>query len=76
MVPEKYLSLQTKNVVTVSKSIEAVLKNSLTFAVRTKRVVATNKMDQHSYKAYFVALLRQLNEALEKCNFVRSILEI
>ena len=32
-------------------------------------------MDRHSYNAYFVDLLRQ-NEALEKCNFVRSICEI
>ena len=33
-------------------------------------------MDWQSYNAYFVDLLRQLNEALEKCNFVRSIIEI
>ena len=43
---------------------------------RTKRVLAPNKMDRHSCNVYFVDLLRQLNEALEKCNFVRSICEI
>ena len=55
----------------MSKSIEAVLQNSLTFTG-----LATNKIDRYSYNAYFVDLLRQLNEGLKKCNFVRSIREI
>ena len=72
----------SKNVVTVSKSnksIEAVLQNSLTFAAffqRTKRALAANKMDRHSYNAHIADLLGQLNTALEKCNFIRFIREI
>ena len=43
--------------------------NFCSFFQRTKRTPAANKMDGHSYNAYIVDLLRQLNEALENCNF-------
>ena len=62
--------------VEVYRSRFAEFINFCSFSQRTKRVLAANKMDRHSYNTYFVDLLRQLNEALEKCNFVRSIREI
>ena len=62
--------------VEVYRSRFAEFINFGSFSQRTKRVLAANKMDWHSYNAYFVNLLRQLNEALKKCNFVRSIREI
>ena len=33
-------------------------------------------MDRHSYNAYFVDQVKQLNEVLEKCNSVRPIRDI
>ena len=51
--------------VEVYRSRFAEFINFGSFSQRTKRVLAADKMDRHSYNAYFVDLLGQLNEALE-----------
>ena len=60
-------------IVEVYRSHFAEFMNFCSFCQKKKRVLAANKMVRQRYNAYFVILLRQLNEALEKCNFVRSM---
>ena len=62
--------------VEVYRSCSAEFIDFCSFFKGQKRVLAANKMDRNSYNEYFVDLLRQLNEAVEKCNFIRSIREI
>ena len=59
MVQEKDISLQTKNVVTVLKSIKAGFAEFINFCSFFKGQIA-NKMDRHSYNAYFVSSLTRL----------------